>query len=410
MNTVLSKKKFAIPCAILLGQLAPAMFILLDLSELGLKWSITNAFDIYTSQKIYAFTSLVFPLFLILILLFYTRTKNQKVFYQSILDGAQEMVVVFNAQRSRIYSNAAFDKSGLGVQFLEGIDENLMPLNFEVEKIIGGQPKSFLCSVTRSENRLETTAIIKDITILKLNAQKIKEQEESILRSSQLASLGEISSGIAHEINNPLGVIIGNTEILRSQLEFPPPLVLRSLDTIDRMSLRISGIIKAMKNLSRKSELTAVEEIELATIMEDISNLSYPNLKKLDIDFGLDIHKFKGKFITGSTVQISQVMLNLISNATHATENLDDKWITVRLEEDTDFYKIIVQNAGPQIPKELQDKIFQPFFTTKSPGSGTGLGLSLSKTIAEIHKGSLILDGEKRSPTFIFALPKKDKV
>jgi signal transduction histidine kinase len=67
----------------------------------------------------------------------------------------------------------------------------------------------------------------------------------------------------------------------------------------------------------------------------------------------------------------------------------------------------VVQNSGPQIPKHIQEKIFQPFFTTKSPGQGTGLGLSVSRNIAEVHRGALVLDGDNQHPTFIFSLPIK---
>jgi C4-dicarboxylate-specific signal transduction histidine kinase len=328
------------------------------------------------------------------------------MFYQSILDGAQEMVVVADKSFRQIYRNAAFTKFGFGTELTDLLRGKTFPLTFEYEDTVNGVRRSLLCSATYAEARNEYTLIFRDMTTLKENAEKIKLQEESIIRTSQLASLGEISSGIAHEINNPLGVILANTEVLRTHVSPPSAIVLKSLDTIDRMGQRITGIIKAMKNLSRNAELTSRETVDLQVVLEDITSLSLMNFKKSDIQLHVDLATFKDKTVTGSAVQISQVLLNLIGNATQAVAGLDERWVKLSVEEDTTFYRIVVQNSGEQIAKPLQEKIFQPFFTTKSPGKGTGLGLSLSRTIAEIHKGSLVLDGDKEHPTFILSLPR----
>jgi C4-dicarboxylate-specific signal transduction histidine kinase len=407
MSHQLSKKIIASLFALVLGQLPPLMFIMLDLSELGLNWSILNAFDVYQSQKIYLFTSLSFPAFLSFIFLLIARTEKQKTFYQSILDEAQEMVIVLDRQHQTIYKNAAFEKFGLEVESGQIANIEKFPQTFELVKQVGGEQKQLLCSASHSEVRQEFTLIFRDITSIKQSATKIKQQEESILRSSQLASLGEISSGIAHEINNPLGVILANTGIMRDHLEAASPLVVKCLDTIDRMGLRIAGIIKAMKNLSRRSELATIEDVDLQLVLEDVTNLSMMNLRNAEITVHLNPATFQHKIVSGSSVQISQVLLNLIGNATQAVAALDEKWIRITCETDHSVHRIVVQNSGPQIPKHIQEKIFQPFFTTKSPGQGTGLGLSVSRNIAEVHRGALVLDGDNQHPTFIFSLPIK---
>src|SRR5690606_11135306 len=104
--------------------------------------------------------------------------------------------------------------------------------------------------------------------------------------------------------------------------------------------------------------------------------------------------------------EISQVMVNLLSNAFDAIEQLDEKWVNVELKTiDNDWVEISVEDSGNQIPPDLRAKILDPFFTTKEPGKGTGLGLSISKNIVEEHGGFLILDEESPHTRFIIRLP-----
>jgi len=130
------------------------------------------------------------------------------------------------------------------------------------------------------------------------------------------------------------------------------------------------------------------------------------DIKKLEIKLEYDESILNNKFVFGSSVQLSQVFINLITNACHAVEHLEERWIKIQLKESDSFYEIVVSNSGPQIPEEIQEKIFQPFFTTKDPGKGTGLGLSLSKNIIEMHKGHLALDLNSANPRFSIQLPK----
>ena len=401
-----SKRIVAFAFACIIGQLAPLIFISLDLGELGLPWSFRNAFDIYQSQRIYFFSSIAFPAFLFFIFLLYLKIKNQRFFYQSILDGAQEMVLVLDQSHKAIYRNAAFDRSGLDHSIAKAFLGQTFPIAVEIQATINNRPRFLLCSGNHSQVRRDFTFLFRDITTIRENLEKIKFQEETVLRSSQLASLGEMASGIAHEINNPLGVIIGNVGILRDDLETPLPGVLKSLDTIDRMAIRISAIVKAMKNLSRKAELEVVEDVDLEFILTDIINLSMINFKNLGIDLQIEMGAFKDKIIKGSSVQISQAFLNLIGNASHAIEGLEEKWLRVTLEEEGDSYLITFQNSGPQMSREIQERIFQPFFTTKAPGKGTGLGLSVSRSIVEAHQGTLNIDPGSAHPTFVLSLPR----
>ena len=102
---------------------------------------------------------------------------------------------------------------------------------------------------------------------------------------------------------------------------------------------------------------------------------------------------------------MSQVILNLLNNAFDAIENKDEKWVEVQTLQNKNWVEIRVSDCGHGIPKEIQDKILQPFFTTKEVGKGTGLGLSISKGIIESHGGDLTIDNEAKNTTFVARIP-----
>ncbi len=386
-----------------LGQLVPLSFIGLDLSELQMEWTLQNAFEVYNSQRIYLFSSIATPLVFILLAYQVLKIKNQKLFFQNILNGLPELVIVLNKNLEVLFKNASFLNYNLELSIKDLFNQYMHKPFFEISLSVDDEKVYFLGSFSHFDNG--HILILKDVTELKRSETIIKEQEKQISRSGQLASLGEMASGIAHEINNPLGVIVANVEIIRMLLPEGTEKIKKCLETIDRMIGRMTGIIKAMKRLSRIDNEDSVEKINLEELFSDVMSICQITIKKYEVDLTFSIDDFKGKFVSGSTVQLSQVFINLINNACHAVEILEEKWLKIEIHEENKVFKIFLTNSGPQIPKEIQQKIFQPFFTTKDPGKGTGLGLSLSKSILELHKGNLILDGENDSPRFIVELP-----
>ncbi len=396
----MSNKIFIFLSLIIVGQVVPLSFIILDLSELGLEWNAVNALEIYHSQLIYLFSSVATPIFLIILSFQILKIREQKYFFYNVLNGIQELIVVFDQEMKEKFKNQAFLKFGhpeISIEIIQKYKDN-QTFEWKVENV------HFLGTISKFQDG--KILILKDVSEIKKIEQTVKDQEKQITRSSQLASLGEMASGIAHEINNPLGVIVANIEILRVLLIDPNESINKSLDTIDRMVTRMTGIIKAMKKLSRIDNIDVREKIHLSELFSDVLSISQINIKKLEIGFEYDESTFNNKFVWGSSVQLSQVFINLITNACHAIELLEDRWIKIHLLESDSFYEIFVTNSGPQIPEEINQRIFQPFFTTKDPGKGTGLGLSLSKNIIEMHKGTIALDLSSSTPRFSIKLPK----
>lgn len=226
--------------------------------------------------------------------------------------------------------------------------------------------------------------------------------------NAKLISLGEMAAGIAHEINNPLTIISSSNQIIKmmikknsidqSKLE---KLTHRTSETVDKMK----NIINSLKNLSRDSLNEELEEISLSNILKDIKSISENKFKNNDID--LKFQDFDNDLkIKCKPVQLSQVLVNLLNNSFDEIQNHDVKWVKVNVEQKYDSIQIIVTDSGKGIPKKIRNKIFQPFFTTKKVGEGTGLGLSLSKSLIEKQGGIFRLDEKNKNTSFIIELKK----
>lgn len=410
MKHKLSNQFLNLIASTLLGQLVPVLFISIDLYELDLPWTIQNAMDVYTSQRIYIFSTISVPLFLWSLIRLFKKTSEQKNYYHSILNELDKPLIVFDSSMKPAFLNEAAKDLSIFNKIDEVIALGMIQDNFEWYHQAHGETFYYLGSTTPLSQSDQKVLILKDITEFKRNQETIKDQEQSIIRSGQLAALGEVAAGISHEINNPLAVIMGNIGILKSELSNSTDFVKARIDTIDRMSQRISGIVKGMKNLSRQSHIDDWQEVQLIGLIQDIQNLTSMNIKNKGINLKIDMASFEGLQFRGSSVQMGQVLINLVINAAHALEEYqgeDDKWIQIESYYQSDELKIIVSNSGPKIPKNIQEKMFNPFFTTKDPGKGTGLGLSLSKSIIELHRGQLTLDDSKPNTTFIISIPLK---
>ena len=391
---------------LLLGQVIPLAFISLDLDQLGLEWSAKNALDIYKSQTIYPFSSVIFPIVLGLLNFLFIRTRNQKAFYQNILDQMNECIMVFDKNQTPLYENKASKMNAIKAKLPDLMTHKRRQDVFKWAISEDEITHHYLVNFKYDERESNLILILKDVSELKNQEEFIKLQELTITRNSKLASLGEIAAGISHEINNPLAVIIGNAEMLEEWIVEPNEQTRKALSNIARMGKRITNIIKLMKNLSREDQNNQIEMIEMSSFMEDMKCLINISVKNSCIEMTLDIPSFKDECIMGSSTQLSQVIINMINNAVQAIENEDEKWIKVQLVRDPDFLTLEISNSGTKIPKHVREKIFQPFFTTKDPGKGTGLGLSISKTIIEGFQGSLDLDEKSENTTFVIKIPK----
>lgn len=229
------------------------------------------------------------------------------------------------------------------------------------------------------------------------------KMQRNLQHKSQLMSLGELASGIAHEINNPLTIILLSAEKLKrrySQKLNEEPEMEKLIDKINTTGNRISKIVSGMRSLSKNVDPHERNVVSIPKLVEETIELFRERAKDNDVEFKLTIKDDEEIFALVNATQISQVIVNLLSNALDAVESRIDRKIIVQVLKEGSFFKIRVADNGYGISEDLKGKIMQPFFTTKNSQRGTGLGLSICHEIVEQHGGKItffreIIQGEQ---------------
>jgi C4-dicarboxylate-specific signal transduction histidine kinase len=229
------------------------------------------------------------------------------------------------------------------------------------------------------------------------------------IEANRLASLGVMAGGIAHEINNPLTVIQAHAMFLKKKYQkgkLEDQDFYAGMDKIGQVVERISKIVISLRNLSRDDKDKPFENVKSNLVFDDIINLSKQKFENKKIHFKFE-NKIPTEYISCRQVEISRVLLNLLTNALDAVLETKKEYleITFSLYKEGDNIHFSVRDNGCGIDKKNVQKIMNPFFTTKAVGHGTGIGLSLSKKIAEDHGGSLRLNLGTEDTEFILCIP-----
>lgn len=238
---------------------------------------------------------------------------------------------------------------------------------------------------------------------------ELRRQKE-LIYSSKMAALGEMATGIAHEINNPLMIILGRASQLKEHISTnrlqDPERIIADLDKIEMTVMRISKIIKGLRSFSRNTESDPKQDACLETIVDETVSFCQDRIRAHGIE--LTVTPFPKTGIRCRPAEVSQVLLNLLQNSLDAVEALDRKkrWIRIEVTSDESEVTVRVMDGGEGVPADIQEKIMQPFFTTKQVGQGTGLGLSISRGIMEEHGGRLRYIPQQNNTTFEFTLQK----
>ncbi len=233
--------------------------------------------------------------------------------------------------------------------------------------------------------------------------QELELERIKSVKNAKLASLGEMSAGIAHEINNPLSIILGSVGLL-SKFKENPEKWASKIEAIQKSCDRIARIVSGLRKFSRSGEKSSFAPHDLCDISQEVLILTESKSKRhhtsVSVECLTHVH------ILCDEVEIEQVMVNLINNAIDAVKSSNEKWVKVSIFEEGASVVMRVMDSGPGIPESVRDKLFHPFFTTKKVGEGTGLGLSITKGILDEHRATIGVVADCPNTCFEVKFPK----
>ncbi len=260
---------------------------------------------------------------------------------------------------------------------------------------------------------IEMLNILEDITEQKQTMHELEQQRLNASYVAKMASLGEMAGGIAHEINNPLAIILARAKQMEILLRREPLEIERLAESLQSMmhtSERITTIIRGLRSFARDGSQDPLIPTTLEQILEETISLCESRMIELNIELRLGLGEEKSIPVLARPVQISQICLNLINNAIDAIQGTPKAWIRIETFQKDKYLGLRVVDSGSGIPLALREKIMMPFFTTKTSGRGTGLGLSISRTIAVSHGGDLSYEPDASNTSFALHLPKMQDI
>ncbi|OPX20420.1 MAG: hypothetical protein BZ151_04245 [Desulfobacca sp. 4484_104] len=274
-----------------------------------------------------------------------------------------------------------------------------------LQVVLGGKEYYFNLNFTPIRENHEIMSVL----IIAHDITSSKKMEEQLYHTEKLASLGQLAAGVAHEINNPLAIILGFTDMLLEKAEADSQ-ELRILKTIERQGNNCKKIVENLMTFARTPEKVQYHtdiNRNVAMVMEVVQNTLLTKKVKyhLQLAEGLPL-------VRGDAAQLQQVFLNLVTNAVNAMPQGGDLTITTGLNATGDRVRIIFADTGEGIKQENLHKIYDPFFTTRKVGEGTGLGLSVSYAIVTKFDGTIECQsrtreeaGDQSGTTFTITLP-----
>jgi PAS domain S-box-containing protein len=260
-----------------------------------------------------------------------------------------------------------------------------------------GERRTCDCTVT-GLSRLETADLL---VALYDRTDELRMQRDLVTRE-KLATVGEIASGVAHEVNNPLTAIRMEAELLARAR--PDPDVAATTAAIVREVDRAARIVRSLLRLSRRSDSTPAR-VQLNELLRDVAEIRQRVLRPDNVEIRVTLDNGAPPAL-GLAQELQQVLINLVTNAEHAVLGRQPAIIALATEAREGWVQFSVEDSGPGVPESVRHRIFDPFFTTKGPDEGTGLGLTISQRVVTEVGGKIWLEDSKLGGArFVVELP-----
>jgi len=340
----------------------------------------------------------------------------QKELTDQIVDSTPNAVLVIDRDLEVVLANRAFHEmfkvkgggvegrqlndvlslEGLAEAISKGLDEREPQLKLEFRYKVDTSERILVAQVTPMQKE-EVLVILRDVTVE-------RAAQEQLYHKDRLAAIGELASGIAHELNNPLTGVIGYSElVLDTDL---PQEVKEDMEVIYSNAQRAATIVKDLLTFVRRQKPER-QYLNVNDLIKHVLHMHSYELKLGNIEVITELaDELPGVMVDRQ--QLEQVFLNIILNAEQAMlESYGRGTLAVKTETRRGIIRISFTNDGPGIPQENLSRVFDPFFTTREPGKGTGLGLSICHGIITEHGGKIYVDSdmEKGGVTFVVELP-----
>ena len=347
------------------------------------------------------------------------------------LDTQPSPVAYFDRSQTILYANSLYSGFyGLTPDSIKGQTllevwqgEYYDAIKSEVDLALAGLERTFERAVTdqdgaehrviisyvpdRIDGDIEGVYIyVTDNSLLRKLQNERRGYETHLIASSKMSMLGEMAAGLAHEINNPLAIINGTAAVLHAALKnkrLTDEVLETGLVKIDATVQRIAKIIRGLRTFARDTGEDPKMNTPLASVVSDTLDLCRERVRNRGITLKAALPA--NAHLRCNAAQVSQILINLISNAVDAVEAGGEKWIEVSADVSDGRVKIFVTDGGLEIPREVTERMMNPFFTTKPVGKGSGLGLSISKGLAESNGGTLDYVPNTKNTCFVLDLP-----
>jgi len=340
--------------------------------------------------------------------------------YRNLVESASDAIVTLDANgRFTTVNQAAEIISGYRREELVGqwfapmlSDDELPKALAHFQKALAGETGLFETQFYRKDGEGRTISITystpqrdEEVLCLIRDVTDQKMLQEQLIQSEKMSAIGQLVSGVAHELNNPLAGISAFAQLLLAEKRFPPD-QRTAAETIYSEARRASRIVQNLLTFARQHKAEKGPTL-MNQVLDDTLDLRGYELRVRGIDVRREYDEDLPETM-GDAHQLQQVFLNLITNAEQAMERTEGRHhqVTVRTRRAGDVIRIEIEDTGGGIPPNLLERIFNPFFTTKPTGHGTGLGLSISLGIVREHEGRIWAENAAQGGArFVVELP-----